>query len=221
MGGAGSKVHDSLSWKWHTRLGTKMRVVLVGLDASGKTTILYRLAFGDTVGTVPTVGFNVQTICFGRMSFITWDVGGQKKLRQLWQYYLKNTNAVIFVVDSSDSYRLQEAREALRELLHRPELDGGVLLVLANKQDQPNALPPGEIAKALKLKRMARRTHWHVESTIGTTGNGLYEGLAWMAEVLHNRSSAPRPRTRWKVRWESFLEDLANEGVDEEPLTVQ
>lgn len=175
---------------------------MLGLDASGKTTILYRLAFGDHVKTIPTVGFNVETICYHKLALLTWDVGGQKKLRQLWQYYLKNTQALVFVVDSADRERLPEAKEELRMLMERPELVGGVLLVLANKQDMPHALPPEEIARKLKLKRVARKTTWHIQGTVGTTGNGLYEAIDWLTAALRDHEAATargrRSRTTWR-----------------------
>lgn len=120
--------------------------------------------------------------------------GGQKKLRQLWKHYLKNTHALIFVVDSADRQRLREARSELKELMHRPELaGGGLLLVLANKQDLPGALPPERVAKKLRLKKVARKVTYHIQGTVGTTGNGLYEAIEWLSKSLQLMSETPRP----------------------------
>jgi signal recognition particle receptor subunit beta len=134
------------------------------------------------------------------------DAGGQKKLRQLWQYYLKNTQALVFVVDSADRERLPEAKEELRMLMERPELVGGVLLVLANKQDMPHALPPEEIARKLKLKRVARKTTWHIQGTVGTTGNGLYEAIDWLATALRDHEAATSRRRHSRTTWR-FVRD--------------
>ena len=80
----------------------EFRVTMVGLDAAGKTTVLYNLKLGEVVTTIPTIGFNVETVEFKNVSFVVWDIGGQKKIRPLWRHYYQNTSAVVYVVDSSD-----------------------------------------------------------------------------------------------------------------------
>ncbi|KAL5541449.1 hypothetical protein UlMin_009159 [Ulmus minor] len=78
-----------------------MRILMVGLDAAGKTTILYKLKLGEIVTTIPTIGFNVETVEYKNISFTVWDVGGQDKIRPLWRHYFQNTQGLIFVVDST------------------------------------------------------------------------------------------------------------------------
>lgn len=78
------------------------RTLMLGLDAAGKTTILYKLKLGEVVETVPTIGFNIETIEFEKAKFTVWDVGGENKIRDLWKYYYQNTQALVYVVDSSD-----------------------------------------------------------------------------------------------------------------------
>merc|ERR1719473_1563435 len=95
----------------------EMRILMVGLDAAGKTTILYKLKLGEVVTTLPTVGFNVETVQYKNINFNVWDIGGQDKIRKLWRYYYQNTNGVIFVIDSSDRDRIQDAREELKKML--------------------------------------------------------------------------------------------------------
>lgn len=87
-----------------TRLFGKkqVRILMVGLDAAGKTTILYKLKLGEVVTTIPTIGFNVETVEYKNISFTVWDVGGQDKIRPLWRHYFQNTHGLIFVVDSND-----------------------------------------------------------------------------------------------------------------------
>ncbi|XP_051865310.1 ADP-ribosylation factor 3a isoform X3 [Pristis pectinata] len=112
----------------------EMRILMVGLDAAGKTTILYKFKLGEIVTTIPTIGFNVETVEYRNISFTVWDVGGQDKIRPLWRHYFQNTQGLIFVVDSNDGERVTEAREELMRKLAEDELREAVLLVLANKQ---------------------------------------------------------------------------------------
>ena len=123
----------------------EMRILMVGLDAAGKTTILYKLKLGEIVTTIPTIGFNVETVEYKNINFTVWDVGGQDKIRPLWRHYFQNTQGLIFVVDSNDRDRAAEARDELHRMLNEDELRDAVLLVFANKQvsSRPNlSLPP-------------------------------------------------------------------------------
>jgi len=95
----------------------EMRVLMLGLDSAGKTTILYKLKLGQNVSTIPTVGFNVETVTFKKVKFNVWDVGGQDKIRPLWRHYFAGTQALIFVVDSSDHERIEEARTELMRII--------------------------------------------------------------------------------------------------------
>lgn len=98
-----------------TRLFGKkqMRILMVGLDAAGKTTILYKLKLGEIVTTIPTIGFNVETVEYKNICFTVWDVGGQDKIRPLWRHYFQNTQGLIFVVDSNDRERIVHTRPDL------------------------------------------------------------------------------------------------------------
>jgi len=97
---------------WSRMFGKKeMRILMVGLDAAGKTTILYKLKLGEVVTTIPTIGFNVETVEYKNISFTVWDVGGQDKIRPLWRHYYQNTQGVIFVVDSNDRDRIDDSKD--------------------------------------------------------------------------------------------------------------
>ena len=161
----------------------EMRILMVGLDAAGKTTILYKLKLGEIVTTIPTIGFNVETVEYKNISFTVWDVGGQDKIRPLWRHYFQNTQGLIFVVDSNDRDRIGEAKEELMRMLGEDELRDAVLLVFANKQDLPNAMNAAEITDKLGLRALRQR-NWYIQSTCATTGDGLYEGLDWMSSSL-------------------------------------
>ena len=122
------------------------RILMVGLDAAGKTTILYKLKLGEIVTTIPTIGFNVETVEYKNISFTVWDVGGQDKIRPLWRHYYQNTQGLIFVVDSNDRDRVDDAKEELHRMLNEDELRDAVVLVFANKQDLPQAMPAAEVS---------------------------------------------------------------------------
>ncbi|EGC29886.1 ADP-ribosylation factor 1 [Dictyostelium purpureum] len=160
-----------------------MRILMVGLDAAGKTTILYKLKLGEIVTTIPTIGFNVETVEFKNINFTVWDVGGQDKIRPLWRHYFQNTQGLIFVVDSNDRERIQEACDELQKMLNEDELRDAVLLVFCNKQDLPNAMSVAEVTDKLNLHALRQRK-WYIQSTCATSGDGLYEGLDWLSNTL-------------------------------------
>ena len=143
----------------------------MGLDAAGKTTILYKLKLGEIVTTIPTIGFNVETVEYKNISFTVWDVGGQDKIRPLWRHYFQNTEGLIFVVDSNDRERIAEARDELNRMLAEDELREAVLLVFANKQDLPHAMNPAEITDKLGLHNMRNR-NWYIQVKIPRAGLG-------------------------------------------------
>lgn len=158
----------------------EVRIVMVGLDAAGKTTILYKLKLGEVVTTIPTVGFNVESVEYKNLKFTMWDVGGQDKLRPLWHYYYQNSNGIIFVVDSNDRDRIGAAKAELDKMLVEDELRNAVLLVFANKQDLPNALSTTEITEKLGLHALRQRD-WYIQGCCATNAQGLYEGLDWLS----------------------------------------
>lgn len=173
---------------WKNILGNKdVRILMIGLDAVGKTTIMYKIKMNETVKTIPTVGFNVETMEYKRLKITMWDVGGQDKIRVLWKHYFANTDCLIYVVDSSDTDRIEEASEELKKILQDPELDNASLLIYANKQDMPNALTPNQITEKMELNQIKNRK-WMVQGSCATNGNGLIEGLDWVAKVLTSKN---------------------------------
>lgn len=161
----------------------EMRILMVGLDAAGKTTILYKLKLGEVVTTIPTIGFNVETVEYRNISFTVWDIGGQAKIRVLWRHYYRGTQGLIFVVDSSDRDRIEDAREEMNNIIDDDEMRDAVLLIFANKQDLPNAMTAAELTEKLGLRSMRNR-QWFIQSACATTGDGLYEGLDWLTRAL-------------------------------------
>ncbi|ANZ76225.1 ADP-ribosylation factor 1 [Komagataella phaffii CBS 7435] len=181
MGNFFSKIFNDL-------LGAKeVRILMVGLDNAGKSTILYKLKLGEVVATIPTLGFNVETVEYKNISFTVWDIGGQDRIRPLWRHYFLNTQAVIFVIDSNDRNRISEAREELQRMLNEDELRDALLLVFANKQDLPHSLNAAEVTEKLGLHSVKNRP-WYMQAACATTGDGLYEGLDWLVNQLKHSS---------------------------------
>eukprot|EP00941_MAST-03F_sp_MAST-3F-sp1_P000889 g889.t1 len=181
MGLSIAKLFDS----WTGFGGAECGILMVGLDAAGKTTILYKLKLGDVVSTIPTIGFNVETVEYKNIKFNVWDVGGQDKIRPLWRHYYKGVSGVIFVVDSNDAARFSEAKKELEEMLQKEELlQDVVVLVFINKQDLPKAKSPQDVVRAIGLNDI--RQKWWAQACCATTGDGLYEGLDWLSKQLNS-----------------------------------
>lgn len=110
----------------------KQRALILGLDCAGKTTLLYRLATGEVVTTIPTIGFNIETVTLGTgskhppLQADCWDVGGCDKIRPLYRHYTEGADCIIFIVDSNDRERFQEAKEELAVIIGMPGRIGSV-----------------------------------------------------------------------------------------------
>merc|ERR1711877_106443 len=154
------------------------RIIMLGLDNAGKTTVLYKLKLGEVVTTIPTIGFNVESVQYKHINFTVWDVGGQTKIRPLWQHYFENSDAVIFVVDSQE----------LDGVLNDDRLRNATLLVFSNKQDMPNAATTTEVTEKLGLGNRRER-EWFIQATCAVTGEGIVEGLEWLANALEAKKT--------------------------------
>ncbi len=169
-----------------------MKILLLGLDGAGKTSILLKLSGHENAASmeevIPTIGFNLETFRYQNLIFNAWDVGGQDLIRKLWKHYFKNANAIIFVVDAADRSRLGQAAEELRKMLRDSELKDAALLILANKQDLEGAINPQGVIELMGLRSMKELTKNQrrvcVKPTCAVTGEGLDEAMKWLAEVL-------------------------------------
>lgn len=187
-------------------------------DTNLLTAILYKLKLDQDVTTIPTVGFNVETVTYKNTKFNVWDVGGQDKIRPLWRHYFSGmlcietkhyiqfcrrtdngfrlgTQGLIFVIDSNDRERMEEAKTELSRIIQDREMKDALLLVFANKQDIKGgtltllngqyfplltghlALRPKEVSDVLQLNSIAKNHTWKVEPSCATTGEGIFEGL--------------------------------------------
>ncbi|EKE42452.1 hypothetical protein ENUP19_0051G0013 [Entamoeba nuttalli] len=156
-------------------------MLILGLDSAGKTTILYRIASGETIMTVPTIGFNLEELEYNQMKFKVWDLGGQENLRPYWRCYYSGTNAIIFVVDSCDRERIEVASKELEIISGDNNLQKTVIAIFANKQDdKKHCMSVEEITEKMKLSEIQNVT-WSIFETSGVTGEGLKEGMEWIA----------------------------------------
>lgn len=180
MGGLWSKITAAFGMIQPDR---EVRVLVLGLDNAGKTSIVYRLQLGSVVRTTPTVGFNLETLTYKNITFQVWDLGGQTGLRPYWRCYFAKTDAVIYVVDSTDKERMGVAKHELFGLLDEEELKNSMLLVFANKQDCPGAANVQEVAKTLGVSQIINRS-WTIVPSSAATGEGLADGMDWLAQAL-------------------------------------
>merc|ERR1712178_484954 len=134
------------------------RILMLGLDNAGKTTILKKMSDEDITTIMPTQGFNIKSLVQGDFKLNVWDIGGQKTIRPYWSNYFESSDALVYVVDSSDRRRLEESCAELKELLAEDKLAAVPLLVFANKQDLLQATPADEIASTLQLSNISDRT---------------------------------------------------------------
>lgn len=164
-----------------------MRILMVGLDNAGKTTIVKRINGEDASGISPTLGFIIKTMQYKSFRLNIWDVGGQKTLRSYWRNYYEQTDGLVWVVDSSDLRRLDDCKEELHNVLQEERLSGASLLVFANKQDIRGALKPADIAKVLNLEVMDNSRHWQIVGCSALTGEGLLSGFDWLVSDIASR----------------------------------
>jgi len=172
----------SLLWSWPT----PQKLVMLGLDGAGKTTLLYQLKRGESTPTIPTIGFNVEQVTIGGSQCTVWDVGGQTRLRNLWAHYLEGTSVLVFVVDSHDLARLQEAEAELRRVLAEPSLVDAAVLILGNKQDLPQAVSCERLTEL--LTPAVGKRQWRVQPCCATTGDGVDVGMRWVALMRPSQS---------------------------------
>lgn len=161
----------------------EVRILILGLDNAGKTTILYRLQADEVVQTIPTIGFNVETVQYKNIKFQVWDLGGQTSIRPYWRCYYPNTKAIIYVVDSADPDRLPDSKTELQLMLDEDELKEVTLLVFANKQDLSGSLTAAQVSEGLGLTSIRNR-QWAIFQTSAVKGTGINEGIDWMTNVI-------------------------------------
>lgn len=164
----------------------EMRILMLGLDNAGKTTILKKFN-GEPIDTIsPTLGFNIKTLEHRGFKLNMWDVGGQKSLRSYWRNYFECTDGLIWVVDSADKLRLNDCKSELHGLLLEERLSGATLLIFANKQDLPGSCSAEELRTILNLDSI-KTHHWQIIWCSAVTGENLLHGIDWLIDDIAAR----------------------------------
>ncbi|KAK3089942.1 hypothetical protein FSP39_007837 [Pinctada imbricata] len=173
---------------------SSIQLTMLGLDSAGKSTLLYRMKFDQYTNVMPTVSYNCEKIkvTSGKakgITFTIWDLGGQDKKRPLWRQYTRSSDGIIFVVDSADKERLEEAKLELIQLLKCPDNDNLPILFIANKQDLRESLEVEEVTKYLGLHELNPGQFWTIMGSCAITGEGLTDAMDAMYELILKRKS--------------------------------
>lgn len=183
------------------------QVLLLGLDNAGKSTLLYKMKYNACVGTVPTVGFNVEMMEARKnrrnIVLTMWDVGGQRKMREHWKGFHQDAATVVFVVDSSDTKRMEEARRELESTLRSEQLRSSPVVLLANKQDVDGALTATDIQDRFNLRKMCSDRDWFVQPCSASTGVGIQEAFGRVVQMakLPSDNGAMKDNIKEKVHY--------------------
>lgn len=163
------------------------RILLLGLESAGKTTILYKLKYNNKPPTNShTVVFNVEDVQVDGFIFNVWDLGGQAKVRELWRHHYDNIDGIIFVVDSADLKEIQEAATELQNVMESEAVRGLPVVVFANKMDLPTAMQPSQLVDVLRLRNL-HTSKWFVQESNAISGHGLAEGFQQMAHMVKEK----------------------------------
>mmetsp|Transcript_5220 Transcript_5220/g.10580 ORF Transcript_5220/g.10580 Transcript_5220/m.10580 type:complete len:188 (+) Transcript_5220:103-666(+) len=167
----------------------EVRLLILGLDNAGKTTILKKINNEPTHEIEPTLGFNIKTLLHRGFTLNIWDIGGQQTIRSYWRNYFEKTDGIVFVIDASDRDRLMDCKMEMLKLLRAEKLAGASLIIFANKQDIPFALPSSKIAESLGLATdpAFKTRHWAIFGCSTVTGEGLLEGITWIVDDISSR----------------------------------
>ncbi|CAJ0575503.1 unnamed protein product, partial [Mesorhabditis spiculigera] len=172
--------------KFKSTQNKELRILLLGLDNAGKTTILKGMASEDIAHVTPTQGFNIKSVVSGNIKLNVWDIGGQRKIRPYWKNYFEKTDVLIYVIDSSDKKRFDETGMELMDLLEEDKLAHVPLLIYANKQDLVHAARASEIASGLQLLAIRDRD-WQIQPCSAVTNEGVKDGLDWLAKIMEKK----------------------------------
>ncbi|VDP86231.1 unnamed protein product [Schistosoma mattheei] len=164
-------------------LRKEVKVLVIGLDNSGKSTILNKLQSKETQNslTIPTIGYNVEKIRVSQMIFLCFDMSGSGAYRNLWEKFYKECEAIIYVIDISDELRLTVVEDEFQQLLKHPDICNRriPILLFANKMDLSNSITVKEIVKILGLEQL-RNKSWRIFASNAINGEGLNDGLMWL-----------------------------------------
>ena len=169
--------------EFFTKSRNNFKIIILGMQNAGKTTILYRLSLGQLVKTTPTIGSNVEELTYNNVKFQAWDLGGQESTRSVWDVYYMNTDAIVYVIDSIDDEYYEESKIQFHKMLNNPALKNATILIFANKQDLPGAKTVNKLIEDYEFDKI--KSHiWHIQSCSALKGEGLVTGIKWLSEQL-------------------------------------
>ncbi|KAJ5078411.1 adp ribosylation factor-related [Anaeramoeba ignava] len=158
----------------------EIKILMQGLDASGKTAMLYNIKLKEIVTTIPTVGFNVEVVELPDFyhKLMLWDVGGADRVRRLWRHYIP-VFAMIIVIDSNgDEDRMEQAKEEMLERMNDPVTKNCIFLIFCSKQDLPYAKNTLKVVKMLGLDEVDKC--WAAFPCSAYLRSSLIRGLRWL-----------------------------------------
>ena len=184
--------------EFFTKNRNNFKVIILGMQNAGKTTILYRLTLGQYVKTTPTIGSNVEELTYNNVKFQAWDLGGQESTRSVWDVYYINTDAVVFVIDSQDDEYFEDSKLEFHKLLNNPNLRNSIILVFANKQDLQGAKAIDKLIEDYELNKIKNHV-WYIQPCSAIKGDGLINGIKWLSEQLVFRGKNNFPNNPYLV----------------------
>ncbi len=193
--------------EFFTKSRNNFKIIILGMQNAGKTTILYRLSLGTLVKTTPTIGSNVEELTYNNVKFQAWDLGGQESTRSVWDVYYMNTDAIVYVIDSHDDEYSEESKAQFHKLLSHPNLKSTVILIFANKQDLPGAKSVDKLIHDYELDKIQSHI-WHIQGCSALKGEGMITGIKWLSEQLVFRGKNNFPNNPY------LINDETNTGND-------
>jgi len=180
----------------------EFRVLILGVDKAGKTTLLEKLKSIYLKGgglppdrVVPTVGLNIGRIEDANAKLVFWDLGGQVGLRAIWEKYYEEAHAIMYVIDAATASSFEDAKSALDKVIRHEHLRGAPLLIVANKQDLPGVINDEELALFLNLKELDERPYMF-QAVSAYDGRGIKSGIDWLVEQMEKCKRTETLRAR-------------------------
>ena len=191
------------------------KIIILGIQNAGKTTILYQLSLGQLVKTTPTIGSNVEELTYNNVKFQAWDLGGQESTRSVWDVYYMNTDAVVYVIDSSEDEYLEESKSQFHKLIAHPTLKNATILIFANKQDLQGAKDMNKLIQEYEFFKIKEHI-WHIQACSALKGEGLVTGIKWLSEQLVYRGKNNFPNNPYLMNEEQNQNNDINQSENKE-----